>query len=101
MCKLIKLFFLICALVITDVSAQQQFELVNNFIFSISFITGENEGTEQNLDDNFQWMQTQGYTHLRFFGIFPNGYHAFPSPTLDANGFPTNPTIEPVLGIMV
>jgi len=96
-----KILLLSFVFVITNLSAQQQFELVNNFIFSISFITGENEGTEQNLDDNFQWMQEQGYTHLRFFGIFPNGHHTFPSPTLDANGYPTDPALETVLGIIV
>lgn len=79
--------FIFCIIInFTNSLAQQQYELVNNFIFSYNFITGNDEGIEQNLEGNFQWMQDQGYTHLRFFGIFSNGYHSFPSPTLDANG---------------
>jgi hypothetical protein len=67
----------------------------------VSFVTGHDDGMEQNLDDNLGWMQSQGYTHLRFFGIYPNGLHAFPSPTLDANGFPTDPLFESVLSLLV
>jgi len=95
--------FLIFLGVITfsNVSAQQQFEFCNNFIQNLSFITGVDEGIERNLDDNFGWMNQQGYTHLRFFGIFANGYHAFPSPTLNANGYPTDPYREAILEILV
>lgn len=81
--------------------AQPQFELENNWLQWMSFVTGQDEGMEQNLDDNLGWMQSQGYTHLRFFGIYPNGLHAFPSPTLDANGYPTNPLFESVLPVLV
>ncbi len=81
--------------------AQQQFEFCNNWLQNVSFITGTDRGMEQNLEDNFGWMQEQGYTHLRFFGIYPNGYHAFPSPTLDANGFPTNSYFEGILELLV
>lgn len=81
--------------------AQPQFELENNWLQWVSFVTGQDEGMEQNLDDNLGWMQSQGYTHLRFFGIYPNGLHAFPSPTLDANGFPNNPLFESVLSLLV
>lgn len=79
----------------------QEFEFVNNFLMNLSFITGTDRGMEQNLEDNFTWMQQQGYTHLRFFGIFPNGYHCFPSPTLDANGFPNHPYLEGTLELLV
>ena len=85
----------------SNVSAQQQFEFCNNFIQNLSFITGTDEGIEQNLDDNFTWMQNQGYTHLRYFGIYPNGYHIFPSPTLDANGYPTDSGLETYLSIIL
>ncbi|MFC2151470.1 T9SS type A sorting domain-containing protein [Bacteroidota bacterium] len=95
--------FLICIFIInfSDILAQQQFEFCNNFIQNLSFITGQDEGIDQNLDDNFTWMQNQGYTHLRFFGIFPNGYHTFPSPTLDANGYPTDSEMETFLGLII
>lgn len=46
-------------------------------------------------------MRGQGYTHLRFFGIYPNGNHAFHSPTLDANGYISDPLWESVLPILV
>ncbi|MFC2096376.1 FlgD immunoglobulin-like domain containing protein [Bacteroidota bacterium] len=95
--------FLLCifAIQLSNVFAQQQFEFCNNFIQNLSFITGTDEGIEQNLDDNYKWMQDQGYTHLRFFGIYPNGYHIFPSPTLDANGYPTDSGLETILGILL
>jgi hypothetical protein len=79
----------------------QQFEFENNFLQNLSFITGTDRGIEQNLDDNFGWMTQQGYTHLRFFGIYPNHYHTFPSATLDANGYPSNHNLEAVLEILV
>jgi len=82
-------------------SAQLQVELENNWLQWISFVTGQDEGIEQNLTDNFQWMRDQGYTHLRFFGIYPTGVHTFPSPTLDANGYPSSPMFEAVLPILV
>jgi hypothetical protein len=78
-----------------------EFEFENNFLMNLSFKTGTDRGMEQNLDDNFLWMQEQGYTHLRFFGIYPNGYHCFPSPTLDANGFPNHPYLESTLALLV
>ncbi|MCP4582303.1 MAG: hypothetical protein GY839_11875 [candidate division Zixibacteria bacterium] len=81
--------------------AQPQFEFCNNFIQNISFVTGADEGIERNLDDNFGWMQEQGYTHLRYFGIYANAFHTFPSPTLDANGYPTNSSLESVLEILI
>ena len=81
--------------------AQPDFEFENNWLQWVSFVTGQDEGIDQNLADNFSWMQDQGYTHLRFFGIYPNGLHAFPSPTLDANGYPTNPLFESVLPQLV
>ncbi len=99
--KLFTLTLFVITISITSTSAQQQFELVNNFIYSISFISGNDEGIEQNLEDNLQWMQNQGYTHLRFFGIFPNGFYTFPSPTLDANGYSTNPYLEGLLKVLV
>lgn len=92
--------YLLCIMPFNNVLAQEQFEFCNNFIHLISFITGQDEGIEQNLSDNFGWMQDQGYTHLRFFGIYPNGYHTFPSPTLNANGYPTDPYLEMVLAII-
>jgi len=82
-------------------AAQPQFELTNNFIANLSFVTGTNRGVSQNLKDNFAWMQSQGYTHLRFFGIFPNGVHCFPSATLDAHGFPRSAYHESLLAAMV
>ncbi|MCD4794520.1 MAG: T9SS type A sorting domain-containing protein [Bacteroidales bacterium] len=94
--------FLICIIInFSSVLGQQQFEFCNNFIQNLSFITGTDEGIEQNLDDNFGWMQDQGYTHLRYFGIYPNGYHIFPSPTLDANGYPTDSGLETYLSIIL
>ena len=81
--------------------AQSDFELENNWFQWVSVVTGQDEGIEQNLADNFSWMQTQGYTHLRFFGILPTGVHMFPSPTLDANGFATDPLFESVLAQLV
>jgi len=81
-------------------SADQQYEFCNNFLMNLSFVTGTDRGMAQNLDDNFGWMQDQGYTHLRFFGIFPNRVHCFPSPTLDANGYPRSPYHEPVLELL-
>ena len=80
---------------------QAQFEFENNWLMWVSFQSGQDEGIETNLDDNFAWMREQGYTHLRFFGIHPSGQHAFPSPTLDANGYPNNPLFESVLPILV
>ena len=80
---------------------QLEFEFVNNFLQNLSFITGTDRGKEQNLEDNMTWLQQQGYTHLRFFGIYPNGYHAFPSATLDANGFPTNAAFETTLELLI
>ncbi|UCC43356.1 MAG: hypothetical protein JSU65_09430, partial [Candidatus Zixiibacteriota bacterium] len=79
----------------------QEFELVNNFLMNLSFVTGTDLGMERNLDDNLSWMQDQGYTHLRFFGIFNNGVHCFPSPTLDANGYPNSSYHESVLELLV
>ena len=94
--------FLICIIIsFSSILGQQQFEFCNNFIQNISFITGQDEGINQNLDDNFTWMQNQGYTHLRYFGIYPNGYHTFPSPTLDAHGYPTDSGLEIFLGIIL
>ncbi len=81
--------------------AEQQFEFCNNWLMNVSFVTGTNRGMDQNLDDNLGWLNEQGYTHLRFFGIFPNGVHCFPSPTLDANGYPNSPYHEPVLELLV
>ena len=99
--KVYILVCLLCTMSINNISAQQQFEFCNNFIHNLSFVTGQDEGIEQNLNDNFGWMQDQGYTHLRFFGIYPNGYHTFPSPTLDSNGYPTDPTLETILAIII
>jgi hypothetical protein len=81
--------------------AQPQFEFENNWLMWLSFVSGVDEGIEKNLDDNFGWMQAQGYTHLRFFGILPTGVHTFPSPTLDTNGYPNSPMHEAVLPILV
>ena len=92
--------FLLVSVLFGIVSAQE-FEFENNFLMNLSFKTGTDRGMEQNLDDNFLWMQEQGYTHLRFFGIFPNGYHCFPSPTLDANGFPNHTYLESTLALLV
>ena len=94
---------IVVAVVLTFCSqaAAQEFELTNNFLMNLSFITGTDRGMPQNLDDNFGWMQNQGYTHLRFFGIFPGGVHCFPSPTLDANGYPNSSYHEPVLQLLV
>ncbi len=78
-----------------------QHELVNNFVPFVSFLTGQDEGIDRNLDDNLLWMQQQGYSHLRFFGIFPNGVHTFPSPTLDTNGYPTDAGLESILATLV
>ena len=98
-----RFIFIFCIIVnaFANSFAQQQFELENNFLQNLSFITGQDEGIEQNLNDNFGWMQVQGYTHLRFFGIYPNGYHTFPSPTLDANNYPTDSNLETTLKILV
>ena len=101
MIKLGLLGFWILLSFFSHAPAQGQFEFENNFIHTISFVTGNEEGIEKNLDDNFQWMQNQGHTHLRFFGIYPDGYHTFPSFTLDTNGFPSDSTTEQVLGILV
>lgn len=79
----------------------QDFEYCNNFLMNYSFITLTDRGIEQNLEDNLTWMQEQGYTHLRFFGIYPNGVHIFPSPTLDSNGFPNSSYHEGVLEQLV
>ena len=81
--------------------AQQQFEFCNNWLMNVSFVTGTDRGMDQNLDDNLGWMNDHGYTHLRFFGIFPNGVHCFPSLTLDANGYPNSSYHEPVLEFLV
>jgi hypothetical protein len=72
------------------------YEFCNNFLMNFSFKTWTDRGIEQNLEDNMTWMNEQGYTHLRFFGIFPNGVHTFPSPTLDSNGYPNSPYHEAV-----
>lgn len=80
---------------------EQQFEFCNNFLMNLSFVTGTDRGMAQNLDDNLDWMHDQGYTHLRFFGIFPNRVHCFPSPTLDANGYPRSSYHESVLELLV
>jgi len=99
-----KLYIYTIGLIVLSFSspcAQPQFEFCNNFLQNLSFVTGTNRGIEQNLDDNFGWMQQQGYTHLRYFGIYANAYHTFPSPTLDANGYPSNPALETVLSILV
>lgn len=79
----------------------QDFEFCNNFLMNYSFITGTDRGVEQNLEDNLTWMNEQGYTHLRFFGIYPNGVHIFPSPTLDSNGYPNSSYHESVLEQLV
>lgn len=81
--------------------AQTEFEFANNWLQWVSFISGHDEGIDRNLSDNFAWMRAQGYTHLRFFGIYPNGLHAFPCPTLDANLYPTDPLFESVLPQLV
>ena len=87
-------------LVSVTVSAQQ-LEYCNNFLMNYSFITGTDRGMEQNLDDNLTWMTDQGYTHLRFFGIFPNGVHCFPSHTLDSNGWPSSAYHEQTLALLM
>jgi hypothetical protein len=92
---------LLVLLAVVDAPAQPQFELANNWITNVSFITGSDRGVEQNLDDNFGWMQAQGYTHLRFFGIYPNGVHIFPSLTLDLHGYPNSVYHEALLGPLV
>lgn len=94
---------LMCAAVIapSGLPAQPQYEFANNWITNVSFLTRSDRGVYQNLDDNFTWMRTQGYTHLRFFGIYPNGYHIFPSATLDAHHFPTDPVFETYLSALV
>jgi hypothetical protein len=96
-------FLLIASVTVTCsvLHGDQEFEFCNNFLMNLSFITGTDQGMAQNLDDNLGWMQDQGYTHLRFFGIFPNGIHCFPSPTLDANSFPNSPYHEQVLELLV
>lgn len=96
-----KISILAFLLLNSSVFSQQQYEFCNNFIQDISFITGQDEGIEQNLDDNFNWMQEQGYTNLRYFGIYSNGYHTFPSPTLDANNYPSNAILETYLETIV
>lgn len=99
--KFASIIFLIAIISATSPTSAQQFELTNNFLQNLSFITGTDRGMEQNLDDNFAWMQQQGYTHLRFFGILPNGRYMFPSPTLEANGYPAHSYFESVLELLV
>jgi hypothetical protein len=82
-------------------ASAQQFEFCNNFLQNLSFVTGTDRGREQNLDDNFTWMQQQGYTYLRFFGIFANRYYSFPSTTLQANGYPTSSFFTSILQPLV
>lgn len=94
------LICLIALFLCSESFADQQFEFCNNFLMNLSFITGTDRGMSQNLEDNLTWMNDQGYTHLRFFGIFPNHVHCFPSPTLDANGYPQSPYHEEVLGLL-
>ena len=89
--------FIFCA----SASFSQDFEYCNNFLMNYSFITFTDRGVEQNLEDNLSWMEEQGYTHLRFFGIYPNGVHIFPSATLDSNGYPNSSYHEPVLEQLV
>jgi hypothetical protein len=99
--RLCALVVLTCAFTSSNSFAEQQYEFCNNFLMNLSFITGTDRGMEQNLDDNFTWMNDQGYTHLRFFGIFSNRIHCFPSPTLNANGYPRSPYHEAVLELMM
>ncbi len=82
-------------------ASAQQFEFCNNFLQNLSFVTGTDRGRTQNLEDNFTWMQQQGYSHLRFFGIFANRYYSFPSTTLQANGYPTNSFFTTILEPLV
>jgi hypothetical protein len=94
----------LAVIVITFVNlgvAAPEFEYCNNFLMNYSFLTGNDRGMAQNLDDNLSWMAGQGYTHLRFFGIFPNGVHCFPSPTLNANGWPGSAYHEQVLPLLL
>jgi len=86
---------------LTSAASAQQFEFCNNFLQNLSFVTGTDRGRDQNLEDNFTWMQQQGYTHLRFFGILANRYYTFPSTTLQANGYPTNSFFTSVLEPLV
>jgi hypothetical protein len=98
-----RLSVLVClvAFLLTSKSfGDQQFEFCNNFLMNLSFITGTNRGMDQNLEDNLTWMNDQGYTHLRFFGIFANRVHCFPSPTLNANGYPRSSYHESVLALL-
>lgn len=83
------------------IAVSQDIEYCNNFLMNYSFLTGTNLGIEQNLEDNLTWMNDQGYTHLRFFGIYPNGVHIFPSSTLDSNGYPNSSYHEGVLEQLV
>lgn len=94
-------FFIVVFISVCSPIVAQEFELTNNFLMNLSFVTGTDRGVERNLDDNLSWMQGQGYTHLRFFGIFPNGVHCFPSPTLNANGYPNSSYHEPILELLV
>jgi len=100
MIKSMQIILIVITLISVNVYGQD-FEMENNFLHNISFLTGTNRGRTQNLEDNFTWMNQQGYTHLRFFGIYPNHYHIFPSPTLDANGYPSNENLETLLGQLV
>lgn len=90
-------YMLVFLLGLTPPIFAQDFELTNNFLMNLSFVTGTDRGVAQNLEDNLGWMRDQGYTHLRFFGIFPNGLHCFPSATLDAHGYPNSVYHEAVL----
>ena len=94
---ILTLFILICF----SPAICQDFEFCNNFLMNYSFIIGTDRGVEQNLEDNLTWMNEQGYTHLRFFGIYPNGVHIFPSLTLDSNGYPNSSYHESVLEQLV
>jgi hypothetical protein len=99
--KLVSIIAFAAVIFTASTAPAQQFEFCNNFLQNLSFVTGTDRGREQNLDDNFTWMQQQGYTHLRFFGIFANRYYSFPSTTLQANGYPTNSFFTSVLEPLV
>lgn len=92
--------FLLC-LASNWIHRQPDFEFENDWLQWLSFKSRPNEGIDQNLADNVSWMRNQCYTHQRFLGIYPNGAHAFSSPTLDANGYPTDTLFESVLPRMI
>jgi len=101
LCFTLSLILIVVLTVLVVPAECQEYEFCNNFLMNLSFVTGTDRGMIRNLHDNFGWMQTQGYTHLRFFGIFPNRIHCFASPTLDENGYPNSPYHEPVLELMI